>query len=204
MNKTVKKILAITAVALIAMPLFYSCKKGEEDPFISLRSRDKRITGEWKLTSASTNDTRTFINNPGDNPTTITTTETYDGTLWTETTVFDTFPPNTQTDTISITFYLCKDGTASYTKVDAGDKHVLSGSWQWLDSKKNKTHILVPLPLGTCGGTFEVLELKNKELKLTYSDSHNDTDSDGTYDNQSCEETYTFEKTDTKLKDLCP
>ena len=47
--KKSKKLLIIALGVVIISPLFQSCKKGEEDPFISLRSRDKRITGTWKL-----------------------------------------------------------------------------------------------------------------------------------------------------------
>jgi len=40
-----KKIIA--AVLIIAS--FTGCKKGDEDPFISLRSRQNRLVGEWNL-----------------------------------------------------------------------------------------------------------------------------------------------------------
>ncbi len=36
-------------VIILFLFSFLSCRKGEEDPFISLRSRDKRIVGEWHL-----------------------------------------------------------------------------------------------------------------------------------------------------------
>lgn len=39
------------AIALIAT-IFVGCKKGENDPFMSLLSRTARITGVWNLTSA--------------------------------------------------------------------------------------------------------------------------------------------------------
>jgi len=48
MEKT-KRLLIIALGVVMISPLFQSCKKGEEDPFLSLRSRDKRITGTWKL-----------------------------------------------------------------------------------------------------------------------------------------------------------
>ena len=40
-----KKILTI----MLIVTAFVGCKKGEEDPIISLRSRDARITGTWEL-----------------------------------------------------------------------------------------------------------------------------------------------------------
>lgn len=46
MKTTIKLLLAL----IILIPAG-SCKKGEEDPFISFRSRKKRITGRWNYTS---------------------------------------------------------------------------------------------------------------------------------------------------------
>ncbi len=39
------------AVAAMLMPLLDSCKKGKEDPGISFRSRNARVTGTWTLKS---------------------------------------------------------------------------------------------------------------------------------------------------------
>lgn len=49
--KTLKKTLLMVAVAAMLMPLLDSCKKGKEDPGISLRSRNARVTGTWTLKS---------------------------------------------------------------------------------------------------------------------------------------------------------
>jgi hypothetical protein len=48
-----KKSLSIFVIALVAIVTFDSCKKGTNDPFLSLRSRKARVAGEWKLTSYS-------------------------------------------------------------------------------------------------------------------------------------------------------
>ncbi|MBW8048780.1 MAG: hypothetical protein FVQ77_00255 [Cytophagales bacterium] len=177
MNKTIKKILAITAIALIAMPLFYSCKKGENDPFISLRSRDKRITGEWKLVSAE--ETSTWSRDFGFGATSGSTTTIYDG----KTSV--TTGGGSSLYTLTITFE--KDGTATYKEDDDGDIEDVTDEWFWLDSKKNKTTISHPF------GFFVVDQLKNKELILKDSGTNNQSGS-GWYDNNSWEETWTFEK----------
>jgi hypothetical protein len=47
MKKLTQSVLAILVVA----STITSCKKGEDDPTISLRSRDSRLVGEWTLTS---------------------------------------------------------------------------------------------------------------------------------------------------------
>jgi hypothetical protein len=41
----------IAQTALICISLFIGCKKGEGDPFISLRSRKARMANDWKLKS---------------------------------------------------------------------------------------------------------------------------------------------------------
>lgn len=46
-----KKNLFIILVLLGTVLSFNSCKKGENDPFLSLSSRKARLTGEWKLTA---------------------------------------------------------------------------------------------------------------------------------------------------------
>lgn len=47
-----KFILLVVFAGLIGLN---SCRKGEDDPFISFRSREARLTGEWKLNSGSIN-----------------------------------------------------------------------------------------------------------------------------------------------------
>ncbi len=39
----------ISLLLLISLLSFSACKKGEDDPFISIYSREKRIIGEWKV-----------------------------------------------------------------------------------------------------------------------------------------------------------
>ena len=63
-----KNSIKLAALALvIAATSFSGCKKGENDPFLSLKSRKSRAAGEWKLsaftttyTDASGTDTQTL------------------------------------------------------------------------------------------------------------------------------------------------
>ncbi len=43
------RLIKILATLLLSVFIFSECRKGEEDPFISLRSRNNRLTGKWKL-----------------------------------------------------------------------------------------------------------------------------------------------------------
>ncbi len=52
MKKT-KQLLAIALMCFIIAPVLNSCKKGDEDPFLSLKSRKGRLAGEWTLDSGT-------------------------------------------------------------------------------------------------------------------------------------------------------
>jgi len=49
-NKNMRKFKLLFVVAIIASLAFSSCKKYEEGPSLTLRSRTSRLTGEWKIT----------------------------------------------------------------------------------------------------------------------------------------------------------
>jgi hypothetical protein len=50
MKKT-RNVLAAALIAAAIIPTIQSCKKGEGDPFISLKSRKARVAGEWTISS---------------------------------------------------------------------------------------------------------------------------------------------------------
>jgi hypothetical protein len=49
-----KKSLILLATAMLAAASFTGCKKGEEDPGLSLRSRAGRFEGTWALVERTT------------------------------------------------------------------------------------------------------------------------------------------------------
>jgi hypothetical protein len=84
MKKLTKAVLAILVVA----SSITACKKGEDDPALSLRSRDSRLTGEWTLVSMekTVNGTTASSNvdglgNATTNNTTLDYTEKVDGSI---------------------------------------------------------------------------------------------------------------------------
>jgi hypothetical protein len=96
-------ILLLSAVAITST--FNSCKKGEDDKFLSLRSRDARLMREWVLEKYESNssDVRSNINGGSSTTRTIELTTTSSGTNSTtirkETNVAS--PGNTTSETIT-------------------------------------------------------------------------------------------------------
>lgn len=180
------------------------CRKGKEDPFLSLRSRTNRITGDWKLVEATGAHTETrqsdtlritynwnFKSANGRDSLIITTSSD----AWTD-------------DVIEVhKFYECRlsmkkdDNTcsASYAlKLSSGtERWNESGSWNWSDEgdkKKQYVSIDILKVAYDYQTTYEIMGLKKDWMKLklhvssSYVDDNNETQqASGEYD-------YTFEK----------
>lgn len=109
-------------LAIATGTLFFSCKKGENDPFLSLRSRTGRLKGEWKLTSGSittTTGTSSFL-------------ETYDGS-----TLITTLNGN-QISNIAYTDKITFDKKGKYTREGVTDTVSFNeeGYWAWIHKNK--------------------------------------------------------------------
>ncbi|MGV3631196.1 MAG: hypothetical protein ACO1O6_08320 [Bacteroidota bacterium] len=128
--------LALCGV-LLSVTLLSSCKKGEDDPALSLRSRKARIAGEWKVTQMD------YYEMSQSNGTTETSTMTYDGTTETTVNTFSTMgETSTETETIIYTekYTFKKDGTYAYARTyDSGFALNTEGTWVFLaKSKENE------------------------------------------------------------------
>ncbi|MBN2664202.1 MAG: hypothetical protein JXR68_11180 [Bacteroidales bacterium] len=55
-----KKLFAVSLIAIMFSTMFIGCKKGENDPALSLLSRTARITGVWKLSEANYSESYTL------------------------------------------------------------------------------------------------------------------------------------------------
>jgi hypothetical protein len=171
MKKLTKSVLAILVVA----SSITACKKGDDDPGLSLSSRSSRIAGEWKVdsyesatTDVSTNNglntvtTETSVNSTKINGATINTSSNVTSTA----AGFTSYTESTTGTVSEFTYTIEKDGTwkskkvtkiTSSTKVEAGvsetDAENLTttvdaeGTWQFLGKNKGA-------------------ELKNKEAVL--------------------------------------
>jgi hypothetical protein len=173
-----KKLLSIIIVIALASTTFHSCKKGENDPLLSIKSRDARIVGTWKLTSSDYKHVSTGVYSGTSISTTNT--STFDGTLMT-----DLHGNNTSTYAYSEEITIEKDGTYSYKIVEDGDTNEGTSYWYWLDSKKNKIY----------HSYFGYLDkLSSKEIITIDNDEDKDTYSDGDSDYDTYESTKTYEK----------
>ncbi len=180
-----KKLFALGMIAVMLSTTFVSCKKGENDPFLSLRCRKARITGEWELTEAQWT---TIVKNREES--THTTNASFDGSKliekWTQKVDDETFT-DTYTTNYSEKIVIEKDGTFELKEtstVVGGEgsqfttitKH--EGYWQFLGKNKSE-------------------ELKNKErvsfhvTKLTVIHPNGATDIEN-FDGHSRIANYTF------------
>jgi hypothetical protein len=178
--KKIKNALLIILVIVFIIPAFQGCKKGENDPFISLLSRKARLTGEWNLTKADLSET-----NNG-----TTQTHIYDGTNWTNT---YGSAPSIQQGSEEATFD--KDGTykitiitvySTYTDTDTDEGNWTFGRRNTESDYKNKECIILETTKTTSTGggtnTYEgancpinvkvIDELKNKELIVKIEGSY--------------------------------
>lgn len=169
-------------VLMIAPVLFSGCKKGEGDPFLSLKSRKARLVGEWNVTAGKGSST-----NSGS-----TTTWTYDGAQ-NVTTYPSPFPSSTDKYTMKYTFD--KDGTYEmvYTDNNTSTPEISTakGTWNFtgrVGELKNKSQLVITTTSYTnSGGTvtvsgseamneiMDIYQLKNKEIIIKWAG----TDSDG-------------------------
>jgi hypothetical protein len=181
-----KKLFSILMIAALVTPLFQSCKKGANDPAISFKSRDARITAKWKLTKIDASDitvtsgvTNSVINS-------------YDGTTLTTTSTSSGSETSTGTYEMEIDKMGVMSWNETYTATGSSTPDVRSGTgtWEWLDSDKNKS--VVDLVGGAhffSNGLYNIDRLATKELVVFQSGNENNNGDTRTWNYK-----FTFEK----------
>jgi hypothetical protein len=167
------KNVLITLIALVCLTIIPSCKKGENDPFISFRSRDARITGKWKVVNLEL-----IENNNGSINTSI-----LNGSILTETS-----NGSSTSYSYSANWEILADGVFKYTYITDGELSSGSYTWHWLDDNQTKSKIIL-----NGGGVYVVDRLTNNELVLKYEYGDSDL-SNGNNDVDSFSYTVTLEK----------
>ena len=137
------------ATLLIILLIASACKKGKDDHFLSLKSRDARLKGEWELKEL-------HIHSPSDS-------SDYDGTTFRHTN------PNGNVTQYQyhLTYKFIKNGRGTLTEIIDGTSKNVDFDWAWLDMGKKKSGIHIQQT-----GIFQIDRLTSKEmvLSLTYSD----------------------------------
>jgi hypothetical protein len=183
-----KKLLSLFLVLAIGSSVYYGCKKGPEDPFFSIKSRQQRMVGKWKCTLHRINgeDTlnttwskKTLSTGPcGD----VTDTYNFDKDIrltigkdgrydWItkvalmKTTTYENptaNPPNCETDVISLLPGAVPD-TIDLNK----------GLWQFVGSvgaiKSKEQIVFVESADGVLGSVWSIVKCSSKEMKLSQS-----------------------------------
>lgn len=156
-----RKVIFIALIASLAMP-FESCKKGDGDPGLSLRSRKGRVTGEWKLTrmeeeKKKVDDAETHIVKISIEGTSITETHTEDGVSHQDkgkvnayTYTFDKLGKFTLHSDITMEYDDHGRFAAGYDEdhIEVNTKTDVSGTWNFLgkvDEFKNKERMILNL-----------------------------------------------------------
>jgi hypothetical protein len=146
------KLLLLTFLTLVLV----NCKKGKDDPFISLRSRDHRIVGNWKLLSG----TVSYMH--GLRKQDITYSE--DEEVISGDAIFNSNMTIPHTFSINIK----KDGSTEYAFLNSNSRD----HWHWNNTVKNKAGLYLALDnfiIGPCDFNFTIDRLTNQELNLSYS-----------------------------------
>lgn len=171
MKKLTKAVLAILVVA----SSITACKKGDDDPGLSLSSRKSRIAGEWKVASYDAAITDVTTNNGATNVTTetnVNSTKIAGSAITITSNVTSTqqsFTSYTETETGTVsefTYTIEKDGTwASKNVTKMTSLNTTSGGASNTDAENITTTV-------ESSGTWQFLgknsgaELKNKEAVL--------------------------------------
>jgi len=178
-----KRVLIFLALCSTIGIVINSCKKGADDPFFSLRSRDTRLVGIWKISgiqwktyTITTNSSLSSI------PDTILKTITqYPATPF--------LHPNIGSDSLKETttlfstpdsiyyekLYINSDGTFTdsissrlYSPSNKDTKkntRIITDTWFWLNGKKNKDGLMLN---GTLYKNYSIDRLSWKQLVLKY------------------------------------
>lgn len=159
-----------TAVIFISFSIiFFSCKKGANDPFISLKSRSSRVIGKWNATSYASS----WVSSFGDNEN-----HTMSNGSYTDTNPFGIYNEGNENFSIE----LKKDGTWFLTEIHDSDSSSAQGTWYFtggVGNYKNKDHIVLLLTKNSTTFwfnsainsdiTFSLDELRNNKMVWKYN-----------------------------------
>ena len=155
----VKQSTLLLAAAAVTILNFESCKKYEDGPLFSLRSKKARLTGEWELVKINGQNPNEYLSNNGGysyyNSNRVITNFSSEWDFEDD----NDFSRNTSyTETTSYTNWY------GYTQTNVNDyNNSETGDWDWEDNKED-----IEIRANGVISEYEILKLTNKELKLEY------------------------------------
>ncbi|PKP05206.1 MAG: hypothetical protein CVU11_00680 [Bacteroidetes bacterium HGW-Bacteroidetes-6] len=193
-QKPMKTIIKASFIFAVVAALFSGCKKGENDPFLSLKSRTSRLSKEWKLVSADYTET---FSSTGSVDYYSSTHYTYDGAEMNEsnsTTIGTNTTTSTDSYLYSINVEFTKEGSFEQTISSDGITSVGAGYWTWIHKIKdqelsNKEAVILTYASGTSNSTLTgtsinpdqimvIDKLSSSELVVIYDYKETTTDGD--------------------------
>ncbi len=199
-----KALFSILAVAVVATSLT-SCKKGENDPALSLKSRKGRLAGTWTVSAMDWTDTDVS------GGTTTTVTNTYENNQRVEVTTIGTAPAVTNKYDLTETMTIEKDGsftwsstekwvesqgtpitTAPEQKIEAKGSWAFNGKSKTVEQKNKESFSIFPTSVTytalttatttytgwTDATTWVIDQLKSKELIIKKDETTTDSSGD--------------------------
>lgn len=177
-----KKTILLLAFAITGAIVFDAClKKGEDDPFLSLRSRKARVVGDWEIVSYKYNWNYNYTGSPSFSNSTV---YTMNGSTYTDVTT-DGGGTSTTNGTITWKWTFEKNGTYEYTQTIDGQTETSKGTWNFtsgIGELKNKSQITYYEQNNTSSSgissstgnyvdiAYDIIELRNKKM-VWYSKS---------------------------------
>lgn len=192
--------IRLLAVSITSIFFLSDCKKGDEDPRVSFRSRKARLTGEWLMKSGNASINFISIVDPPYNQNL-----SFDGSKVELNQTETSGPGIVYIGAYSLALTIKKDGTFNFRENFAGDVLEANGRWNFeygSGDVKNKEEVTFKIEAASKGATeghvfnkqrtvftYRLIQLKNKDLKVeslvkTYINANGDRIS---YTNQ-----YTF------------
>jgi hypothetical protein len=148
----------------IAGSFFSSCKKGEEDPALSFRSRNSRFEGNWKITLIDITSTRTT------GGVTETNTLEFNGNSLNHLLTTNGVETRTTMQNYNMILEINKNDkftfSQSYSLNDSTKNQSYTTNWNWLNTEK--TLVNLPLNFGSFAqcDNWHLRELREKKLVL--------------------------------------
>lgn len=187
--KLIKNTAIVTLVWILLLPVS-SCKKGEDDPALSLRSRKARVEGEWKASQVENTESYTKEYTGGADSTSVSSVK-FDGNVYTssfevssETDMEEKEQKGTAEGTAQFSYTLDKNGNFTYIRTtDLTVNITESGSGLFLipytaeTAKTEKITTTIRGKWSFLGGNDET---KNKSsIAITYIEEEVKTESKG-------------------------